>query len=75
MIDNGPQFDCEEFQKFASNYNFEHVTSSPHYPQSNGKAESYRKLMIQVKTLSYHSLTSETHLRKGWEPPQLRDYI
>jgi hypothetical protein len=38
--DNGPQFDCAEFQKFAVEYQFEHVKTSPRYPQSNGKAEN-----------------------------------
>ena len=38
--DNGPQFDCSEFQKFAVEYQFEHITTSPRYPQSNGKAEN-----------------------------------
>ena len=38
--DNGPQFDCAEFKKFAAEYQFEHVTTSPRYPQSNGKAEN-----------------------------------
>ena len=32
--DNGPQF-----RKFAEDYGFEHVTSSPGFPPSNGEAE------------------------------------
>ena len=37
--DNGPQYSSIEFAKFASIYGFEHITSSPLYPQSNGQAE------------------------------------
>ena len=40
MTDNGPQFSSEEFARLAQKYDFEHVTSSPHYPKSNGKVES-----------------------------------
>ena len=40
MSDNGPPFNSYEFQQFASNYDMVHVTSSPHYPQSNGKVEN-----------------------------------
>jgi len=39
MSDNGPQFQNAEFRKFSKEWNFEHVTSSPQFPQSNGEAE------------------------------------
>ena len=38
--DNGQPFSSAKFQEFANSYGFEHVTSSPAYPQSNGKAEN-----------------------------------
>ena len=38
--DNGPPFNSHEFSAFAAIYEFEHVTSSPEYPQSNGKVEN-----------------------------------
>ncbi|XP_065902585.1 uncharacterized protein [Dysidea avara] len=35
MSDNGPQFDSSEMKEFANTYAFQHITSFPHYPQSN----------------------------------------
>ena len=37
--DNGPQYTSAEFNAFTKSYNFRHITSSPHHPQSNGVAE------------------------------------
>lgn len=36
---HGPQFKSAEFQRFANSWGFRHITSSPHFPQSNGEAE------------------------------------
>ena len=40
VSDNGQPFSSAKFQEFAKLYGFEHVTSSPIYAQSNGKAEN-----------------------------------
>jgi len=39
ISDNGPQYSSEEFRDFAKKWSYTHITSSPHYPQSNGRAE------------------------------------
>ncbi len=46
--DNGPQFSSKEFADFSKKYNFRHITSSPHFPASNGQAESAVKIVKRL---------------------------
>ena len=39
ISDNGGHFSSDAFRRFADQWCFDHVTSSPHYPQSNGFIE------------------------------------
>lgn len=63
ISDNGQPFASREFEEFARAYSFEHVTSSPTYPQSNGKAKNAiktaKKLMwkaMETKSDPYMAL-------------------
>jgi hypothetical protein len=46
--DGGPQFTSAKFQAFLKGWGVRHEVSSPHHPQSNGKAESTIKSMKQL---------------------------
>ena len=39
LSDNGPQYSSRKFKDFADGWGFNHKTSSPRYPRSNGLAE------------------------------------
>ena len=57
ITDNGPQFTSALFAEFSQQWMFNHVTASPHFPQSNGMAESTVKT---AKTLIRTALASNT---------------
>jgi hypothetical protein len=48
FTDNGPPFNSKDFKNFATEYEFNHKTSSPEYAQSNGKAESAVKIAKKI---------------------------
>ena len=48
VTDNGPQFSSQLFCEFSSNYQFKHLTSSPLFPQSNGKAEKAVQIVKNI---------------------------
>lgn len=48
VSDNGTQFTSEAFHEFALNYKFRQTFTSPHYPQSNGEAESAVKIAKRI---------------------------
>ncbi len=54
--DNGPQFSSREYHSFASNYGFGVTTSSPHFHQANGAAESAVKVAKRILSQADPSL-------------------
>ncbi|XP_021359039.1 uncharacterized protein K02A2.6-like [Mizuhopecten yessoensis] len=56
VTDNGPPFCSNDFAAFAHCYEFENITSSPLYPQSNGKVENAVKV---AKRLMIKSIADE----------------
>ena len=74
--ENGPRYAAQEFGKFAEFQGFTHITNSPRYLQSNGKAEramqTVKKLLKKSADpykawLSYRA----THLECGYPLSQL----
>ena len=72
--DNGPEFSSLEFRQFAKAYQFQHVTSSPRFPQSNGLPERTvqtakncsRKLMRIRKIPIWQFWSCEIHQFLEW---------
>lgn len=76
VSDNGPQFSAHEMKAFATDYCFEHITSSPKYPQSNDEAEravQTVKLLLKKTRDPYRALLAyrATPLSNGYSPAEL----
>ncbi|XP_063366408.1 uncharacterized protein K02A2.6-like [Cydia amplana] len=48
VSDGGPPYNSQEFQKFLSDWDIEHIMSSPHFPRSNGLAEVSVKIVKNI---------------------------
>ncbi|VDI46323.1 Hypothetical predicted protein [Mytilus galloprovincialis] len=59
--DNGPPFNSHEFRHFSNQYEFTHTTSSPRFPQSNGKVENAIKTAKRLMVKS-HKDTKDPYL-------------
>lgn len=76
ISDNGPQYASREFAEFAQDYKFEHRTSSPYFPQSNGEAEravETIKSLLGKKGDPYKALLAyrSAPLQFGYSPAEL----
>ena len=66
VTDNGPQFASAEFSAFAKTWMFNHNTSSPYHPQSNGKAENAVRTVKCIFTKCHESGQSEFLALLDW---------
>ena len=53
--DNGPCYTSQAFTSVMQALGINHITSSPHYPQSNGLAEKY----VQIVKCLFHKAKEE----------------
>ncbi|XP_065195262.1 uncharacterized protein K02A2.6-like [Sycon ciliatum] len=63
--DGGPQYASRRFTEFCDRWQMKHITSTPHFPQSNGHAESAVKSMkyLIAKTTSNGDLDTDAFQR------------
>ena len=65
VTDNGPCF-ASDFVKFVDQWNFQHVTLSPSYPRSNGKAENAVRTVERLFMKCQAAGVSEFHALLDW---------
>ncbi|XP_055613423.1 uncharacterized protein K02A2.6-like [Uranotaenia lowii] len=66
ITDNGTNFVNHKMARFASEWNFELVSSSPHHQQANGKAESAVKIAKQLIKKSEESGSDFNYALLHW---------
>ena len=76
ISDNGPQYSSSLFAKFSREYKFNHIASSPWYPQANGEAEravKTIKAMLDKCSHPYLCLLAyqTTPQENGYSPAEL----
>ena len=70
MSDNGPQFVSEEMKEFRQSYFSVHVTSSLHYPQSNGLVErTVKTVKVYWKIHTTFSFDLQGNSGNSWTQP------
>ena len=55
ISDNGPCYTVDAFTSVMNAFHVNHITCSPHYPQSNGLAEKY----VQIVKILFHKAKEE----------------
>lgn len=75
FTDNGTHLTSAEMRKFAENWDFEIVTRSPSYPQTNGLAEAAVKIVKRALDASSPNLALLLHRATptslGYSPAQM----
>ena len=51
VTDNGTSFISNKFKTFVQKNGIKHVFTAPYYPSSNGMAEPFKQLKVQLKRL------------------------
>ena len=68
--DNSPQYTSAQFADFCTSWGITHETSSPHYPQSNGFAEScVKSVKLALQCAKYSGVYPQLILLALWATP------